>query len=84
MKTRSVKQVNEYLRVLGYKEEIWKNFEGGPYFVWSGGDAHNWYQNSTHVPRVTDLSMERWIEERNWLASGGLAPAGWVGRWRDD
>ena len=69
MKTRSVKQVNQYLRVLGYKEQIWKNFEGGPYFVWSGGESGNWPTNSTSVPRVGDLSMERWIEERNRLAA---------------
>ena len=67
MKATSARQVNRYLRTLGYREEIYRVSEGGPYYAWSGGDSAWW--SGTYVPRVGDLSMERWIEERNHRAA---------------
>lgn len=39
--------------------------KGNGYFYFIGNDALDWYSSSVYVNKLTDLSMERWLEEFN-------------------
>jgi hypothetical protein len=63
------KQVNKAIKALGGEEELVRG-DGYMYFV--GGDTENWEQSSVYVPRVGDLTVERWIEEYKSLKSNTI------------
>lgn len=62
---KSTAQVNKILKEHGYEETLVK---GSGYLYFDGGDTSSWFSSSVSVPRVSSLSPQRWIDERNELA----------------
>ncbi len=54
------KMINDALRERGRDESL---RPGGGYFYFGGGEAVNWLTNSVRVQRVSDLTLEQWLEE---------------------
>ncbi len=54
------KMINDKLRERGRDESL---RDGGGYFYFGGGEAVNWLTNSVKVQRVSDLTLEQWLEE---------------------
>jgi len=54
------KMINDALRERGRDESL---RDGGGYFYFGGGEAVNWLTNSVRVQRVSDLTLEQWLEE---------------------
>jgi hypothetical protein len=54
------KMINDKLRERGRDESL---RPGGGYFHFGGGEAANWLANSVRVERVSDLTLEQWLEE---------------------
>jgi hypothetical protein len=60
----TLKAINDELRRLGHDVHIER---GDGYFcVWKG-DANNWLDRTTNVPKVSSLTLPQWIEELNRL-----------------
>ena len=54
------KMINDALRERGRDESL---RPGDGYFYFGGGEAVNWLTNSVRVQRVSDLTLEEWLEE---------------------
>lgn len=54
------KMVNDALRARGRDESL---REGGGYFYFGGGDAVNWLSSSVMVKKLSDLTLEQWLQE---------------------
>ncbi len=54
------KMINDALRKRGRDESL---RPGDGYFYFGGGEAVNWLTNSVRVQRLSDLTLERWLEE---------------------
>ena len=54
------KMINDALRVRGRGESL---RPGNGFFYFGGGEAVNWITNSVRVERVSDLTLEEWLEE---------------------
>jgi hypothetical protein len=54
------KMINDSLRERGRDESL---RPGDGYFYFGGGEAVNWLTNSVRVQRLSDLTLERWLEE---------------------
>jgi hypothetical protein len=52
--------VNDALLKRGRDESL---RPGDGYFYFGGGDAVNWLTNSVRVGRVSDLTLDQWLEE---------------------
>lgn len=53
--------VNAALKKLGAEERL---VRGKDYFYFTDGDSHKWPQTAIYgVARVSDMTVERWIEE---------------------
>jgi len=60
-KTRVTRKViNDALRKRRRDESL---RPGGGYFYFGGGEAVNWLTNSVRVQRLSDLTLEQWLEE---------------------
>lgn len=59
----SIKQVNKLL------PEGYELVKGKGYFYFSGNDALDWETSSVYVYKISDLPLERWLEEFNYLRS---------------
>lgn len=58
--------VNKALKAAGYAEQL---VQGNGYWYFVDGDAAKWFSSSVAVYRLNELSIERWIDERNRLAN---------------
>jgi hypothetical protein len=56
----SRKMINDALRERGRDESL---RPGDGYFYFGGGEAVNWITNSVRVRRLSDLTLEQWLEE---------------------
>ena len=57
----SIASVNAALKRLGAEERL---VRGKDYFYFTDGDSHKWPQTAIYgVARVSDMSIDRWIEE---------------------
>jgi hypothetical protein len=57
----TTKAVNDALRARGRDESLRR---GGPhYFYFGGGEAVHWFSSSVMVARLSDLTVEQWIQE---------------------
>jgi hypothetical protein len=54
------KMTNDKLRERGRDESL---RQGNAFFYFGGGEAVNWITNSIRVERVSDLTLEQWLEE---------------------
>lgn len=54
------KLVNDTLRSRGRDESL---YDGRGYFYFSGGDAVNWLNSSIMVKKISDLTLEQWMEK---------------------
>jgi hypothetical protein len=54
------KIINDALRERGRDESL---RPGNSFFYFGGGEAVNWLTNSVRVQRVSDLTLEQWLEE---------------------
>ena len=54
------KTVNDALRARGRDESL---YDGGGYFYFGGGDAVNWLVSSMMVKKISDLTLEQWMEK---------------------
>jgi hypothetical protein len=54
------KMINDKLRERRRDESL---RPGGGYFYFDGGEAVNWLTNSVRVQRVSDLTLEQWLQE---------------------
>jgi len=54
------KMVNDALRARGRDESL---REGDGYFYFGGGEAVNWLSPTVKVKRLSDLTLEQWLEE---------------------
>lgn len=54
------KMINDALRKRGRDESL---RPGDGYFYFGGGEAIHWLSNSVRVKRLSDLTLERWLEE---------------------
>jgi hypothetical protein len=54
------KMINDALRKRGRDESL---RAGDGYFYFGGGEAVNWITNSVQVERVSNLTLEEWLEE---------------------
>jgi hypothetical protein len=54
------KMINDALRERGRDESL---RPGDGYFYFGGGEAVNWLTNSVRVERVSDLTLDQWLEE---------------------
>jgi hypothetical protein len=52
--------VNDALRTRGRDESL---REGEGYFYFGGGDAVNWLSTSVMAKKLSDLTLEQWLEE---------------------
>jgi len=52
--------VNAQLKRRGYPARLEK---GGGYFVFSGGEADNWLNRTVARQRISDLSLDQWLQE---------------------
>jgi hypothetical protein len=60
----TLKVINDELRRLGQDVHLDK---GDGYFYFWKGDANDWLDRTVHVPKVSSLTLEQWIEEFNRL-----------------
>lgn len=59
----TLNQINAELARLGYEERLAR---GHDYFFFYDGNAHNWCESGVYgVYRLSALSLEQWISERN-------------------
>jgi hypothetical protein len=56
----TLKVINDELRRLGQDVHLDK---GDGYFYFWKGDANDWLDRTVHVPKVSSLTLEQWIEE---------------------
>ena len=54
------REVNAAIKAMGRDERL---VAGRGYCYFVEGDAMSWYTSSVPVARISDLSVERWIEE---------------------
>jgi hypothetical protein len=54
------KMVNDALRARGRDESL---REGEGYFYFGGGEAVNWLSSSVMVRRISDLTLDQWLEK---------------------
>lgn len=54
------KIVNDALRERGRQESL---REGDGYFYFGGGEAVHWLSSSVMVRKISDLTLEQWMEE---------------------
>ena len=54
------KMVNDALRERGRDESL---REGNGYFYFGGGEAVNWLTSSVMVRRISELTLEQWLQE---------------------
>ena len=54
------KQVNARLKAAGREERL---VAGRGYCYFVGGDAMSWYTSSVPVCYISDLTVDRWLEE---------------------
>lgn len=54
------KMVNDALRARGRDESL---REGDGYFYFGGGEAVDWLTSSVMVKRISDLTLEQWLEK---------------------
>jgi hypothetical protein len=52
--------VNDALRARGRDESL---REGNGYFYFGGGEAVHWLSSSVMVRKISDLTLEQWLEE---------------------
>jgi hypothetical protein len=52
--------VNDALRVRRRDESL---REGNGYFYFGGGEAVNWLSSSVRVKKLSDLTLEQWLQE---------------------
>jgi hypothetical protein len=68
-KRTTIAAVNQALKAAGHSETLVK---GRGYFYFADGEASNWRATSVYVYRITDLTVEQWVAERNELAQGAF------------
>ena len=61
----TLKQINDALRAAGHEEEL---VRGRGYFYFAGGDAAIWPSSGVYVYRLSELTLEQWLAERDRLA----------------
>jgi hypothetical protein len=61
------KMVNDALRARGRDESL---RDGQGYFYFGGGEAVNWLSSSVMVRRISDLTLEQWLEKFDSLLEG--------------
>ena len=54
------KIVNDALRARGRDESL---REGDGYFYFGGGEAVNWLSSTVMVKRISDLTLDQWLQE---------------------
>ena len=54
------KMVNDALRARGRDESL---REGDGYFYFGGGEAVNWLSSTVMVKRISDLTLDQWLQE---------------------
>lgn len=54
------KMVNDALQARGRDESL---REGDGYFYFGGGEAVHWLSSSVMVRKISDLTLEQWMEE---------------------
>jgi hypothetical protein len=62
-----VAEVNRELKALGYAERLRK---GRGYYYFVEGEAMNWFTSSVPVCHAENLSVDRWLQEYDWLKAG--------------
>ena len=60
----TLKAIDDELRRLGHDVHIEK---GDGYFYFWKGEANDWLDRTVNVPKVSSLTLERWIGEFNRL-----------------
>lgn len=60
-------KVNAALQAQGYDERLAFD-RRSCYFYFYGGRAHTWTTSGVYVARVTQLTVQQWIDQRNKLA----------------
>lgn len=58
--------INKAIAALGGKEILVK---GSDYFYFTEGEAFKWERSSVYVVKLSQLTLEQWIEEYNTLKS---------------
>ncbi|MGC2769865.1 MAG: hypothetical protein WB607_30520 [Candidatus Acidiferrum sp.] len=61
------KMVNDALRARGRDESL---RDGEGYFYFGGGEAVHWLSSSVMVRRISDLTLEQWLEKFDSLLEG--------------
>lgn len=56
----TTKSVNAALKAAGYDAEI---ANGGGYWYFFGPDADHFFQQGIYTQRISDLTVEQWVEE---------------------
>ena len=59
--------VNDALRARGCDESL---RDGEGYFYFGGGEAVHWLSSSVMVRRISDLTLEQWLEKFDSLLEG--------------
>lgn len=62
------KQIDAALEAAGFAERVFID-RAKAYCYFGDGEAHTWRSSSVLVPRLSDLTIEQWIAERNMLAN---------------
>lgn len=61
----TVAKVNAALKAAGHKERLRR---GKGYYYFCDGEAHTWRDNGVYVNRVAAMTVDRWLQERDFLA----------------
>lgn len=62
----TLNKVTEAIRALGGAEELVK---GNGYFYFAGGNTGSWYSTSVYTYRLSDLTLDQWIDEYKTLSA---------------
>jgi hypothetical protein len=60
----TLKAVNAELAKRGHRALLVKGSGGNSgYFYFKGGEAADWLDRTVRTPKVTDLTLEQWVQE---------------------
>ena len=62
MKRVTLRQINEALAKVGPERLV----RGEGYFYFIEGHSVCWHSASVYVSRLSDMTVEQWVHERNW------------------
>ena len=63
-----VTQVNDYLAENGFPGVMLHRSARDAYCHFYGGDANDWDETGVYVPRISDLTLDGWLEEAHRLS----------------